>query len=219
MSFRHQLILASSSPRRQFLVREAGFTFELRKPDVEEDFPDTMPAEQVPLYLASKKADHFENLNENEVILTADTIVVINGQILNKPADRNEAIKMLSMLSGKTHHVYTGVCISSSEKRKLFSEETGVTFRNLNKQEIEYYVDNFKPFDKAGSYGAQECLPHGMDPCSPDEVAFLKKINKPDLYLDTLGSKGIAAIHEINGSYFNVMGLPIHRVYYELSRF
>jgi len=220
MNFKRHLILASSSPRRQFLVREAGFTFELRKPDVEEDFPETMPAEQVPLFLASKKADYFKSaIKENEVVLTADTIVVINGQILNKPADRKEAIKMLSTLSGKTHQVYTGVCISSVEKRKLFREETGVTFRHLNQQEIEYYVDNFKPFDKAGSYGAQECLPHGMDPCSPDETAFLEKINKPGLVETTMESKAIAAIDHISGSYFNVMGLPIHRVYYELHAF
>lgn len=215
MNFKHHLILASSSPRRQFLVREAGFTFDLRKPDVEEDFPLSMNAEDVPLFLASKKADFFKP-KDDEVILTADTIVVVNGKILNKPADRSEAISMLSTLSGKTHQVFTGVCITSSSKRKLFREETGVTFKQLKREEIEYYVDNFKPFDKAGSYGAQECLPPGINPCSPDEVAFLQKINKPDLYLDTFGSKGIAAIERINGSYFNVMGLPIHRVYHEL---
>jgi len=169
----------------------------------------------VPLFLANKKADFFQP-KENEVILTADTIVVIDGKILNKPADRNEAIAMLSTLSGKTHHVYTGVCIYSEGKKKLFREETGVTFRKLKKEEIEYYVDHFKPFDKAGSYGAQECLPAGMNPCSPDEVAFLASIKKPELYLDTLGTKGVAAISEINGSYFNVMGLPIHKVYDEL---
>lgn len=215
MNFKHHLILASSSPRRQFLVREAGFDFELRKPDVEEDFPATMPAEQVPLFLASKKADFFK-VDPNEVVLTADTIVVIDGSILNKPADKKEAVEMLSTLSGKTHNVYTGVCISTSTKRKLFREETGVTFRHLNLQEIEYYVDHFKPFDKAGSYGAQECLPPNINPCAPDEMAFLQKINKPGLYLDTFGTKGVSAIDHISGSYFNVMGLPIHRVYHEL---
>jgi septum formation protein len=215
MNFRHHLILASSSPRRQFLVREAGFSFDLRKPDVEEDFPSAMPSEVVPLYLASKKADFFD-LKEGEVVLTADTIVVINGAILNKPVSRNEAIKMLTLLSGNTHKVYTGVCIRSLKENILFREETGVAFRHLNKEEVEYYIDNFKPFDKAGSYGAQECLPHGINPCSPDEVAFLQKIEKPELYLDTFGSKGVAAIDHIDGSYFNVMGLPIHRVYYEL---
>ncbi len=218
MSFNHHLILASSSPRRQFLVRESGFTFDLRKPDVEEDFPASMPAEEVPLFLASKKAEFFK-AKDNEVVLTADTIVVIDGVILNKPADRNEAIQMLTTLSGKTHHVFTGVCISSATKRRLFREETGVTFRNLKREEIEYYVDNFKPFDKAGSYGAQECLPHGMNPCSPDEIAFMQKINKPNLGDTTIESKAVAAIQQINGSYFNVMGLPIHRVYYELIAF
>ena len=218
MNFRHHLILASSSPRRQFLVREAGFTFDVRTPDVEEDFPLSMSAEEVPLFLASKKADYFR-VGNDEVVLTADTIVVVNGTILNKPADRNEAIQMLTMLSGKTHHVFTGVCITSAKKRKLFREETGVTFKNLKREEIEYYIDHFKPYDKAGSYGAQECLPEGMDPCSPDEIAFLQKIGKPNLVDTTVESKAIAAIQQINGSYFNVMGLPIHRVYYELNAF
>ena len=199
-------------------MRESGFSFDTRKPDVEEDFPLSMPAEEVPLFLAEKKADFFE-IKGDEVVLTADTIVVINGSILNKPADRSEAIKMLTLLSGKTHQVFTGVCIASARKRKMFREETGVTFRHLSVQEIEYYIDHFKPFDKAGSYGAQECLPHGINPCSPDEVAFLQKIGKPDLYLDTFGSKGVAAIDHIKGSYFNVMGLPVHRVYYELNAF
>ena len=218
MNFRHQLILASSSPRRQFLVGEAGFVFTVLKPDVEEDFPLSMNAQDVPVFLASKKADFFKP-TDHQVILTADTIVVVDGEILNKPADRNEAIKMLTTLSGKTHQVFTGVCISSSTKRKIFMEETGVTFRKLKPEEIGYYVDNFKPFDKAGSYGAQECLPQGINPCSPDEVAFLAKIGKPGLADSTLESKAIAAIERINGSYFNVMGLPIHRVYHELNVF
>ena len=177
-----------------------------------------MPAEHVPLFLASKKADFF-TIKDDEVVLTADTIVVVNGSILNKPGNRDEAIKMLTLLSGKTHQVFTGVCLSSATKRKLFREETGVTFKHLNQQEIEYYVDNFRPFDKAGSYGAQECLPVGMNPCSPDEIAFLQMIGKPGLVETTLESKAIAAIQQINGSYFNVMGLPIHRVYYELNAF
>jgi septum formation protein len=218
MNFKHPLILASSSPRRQFLLREAGFAFDIKKPDVEEDFPLSMAAEQVPLFLASKKADFFGTA-DNEIVLTADTIVVIHGTILNKPADRDEAIRMLTTLSGQTHQVFTGVCISSAKKRKIFREETGVTFRHLTTADIEYYIDHFKPYDKAGSYGAQECLPHSMNPCSPDEIAFLEKISKPDLFESTLSSKAIAAIDHINGSYFNVMGLPIHRVYFELMRF
>lgn len=218
MNFKHHLILLSSSPRRQFLVREAGFTFGVQKPDVEEDFPSTMPSHDVPLFLAEKKADWYV-FKSDEVILTADTIVVVNGTILNKPSGRDEAIGMLSVLSGQTHQVFTGVCIKSATTKKLFREGTGVTFRNLKKEEIEYYVDNFKPFDKAGSYGAQECLPAGMNPCSPDEVAFLQLINRPELWKNTLESKAISAIQQINGSYFNVMGLPIHRVYHELMSF
>ncbi|RAV97838.1 Maf family nucleotide pyrophosphatase [Pseudochryseolinea flava] len=179
------LILASSSPRRQYLMKEAGFTFTVEKPDVEEDFPDTLPVDQVAKFLAAKKAEYFRPKIQNEIIVTADTVVVLGKTILNKPFDRSEAIKMLSSLSGKTHLVITGVCIVSKEKEESFDDTTEVTFKTLTQAEIEFYVDNYKPYDKAGAYGAQDWI-------------------------------GMVAIEKITGSYFNVMGLPIHRVHQHL---
>ncbi|MBL0743772.1 Maf family nucleotide pyrophosphatase [Chryseolinea lacunae] len=181
------LVLASSSPRRQYLMKEAGFTFTLEKPDVEETFPDSLPVEQVARYLAEKKAEYFRPTMKDEIIVTADTVVIINNTIINKPQDRAEAIGMLTMLSGKTHRVMTGVCIISKEKEQTFDDTTEVTFQTLTPEEIAYYVDHHKPYDKAGAYGAQDWI-------------------------------GMVAIEKIVGSYFNVMGLPIHKVYQYLSR-
>ncbi|WKZ58180.1 MAG: Maf family nucleotide pyrophosphatase [Cyclobacteriaceae bacterium] len=183
---KHPLVLASSSPRRQYLMREAGFTFTVEKPDVEESFPEELPVEQVARYLANKKAEYFRKELHNQIIVTADTVVILDGEIMNKPADRKEAITMLSRLSGKTHLVMTGVCILSAEREESFDDTTEVTFRNLKQEEIEFYVDQYKPYDKAGAYGAQDFI-------------------------------GMIAIEEIKGSYFNVMGLPIHKVYEHLK--
>jgi septum formation protein len=180
------LILASSSPRRQYLMKEAGFTFTVEKPDVEESFPTEMPVDQVAKYLAEKKAEYFRPEIKEEIIVTADTVVILEGKILNKPQDRNEAIAMLTALSGKTHLVMTGVSIVSKEKEESFDDTTEVTFVKLSTQQIEYYVDNYKPYDKAGAYGAQDWI-------------------------------GMIAIEKIKGSYFNVMGLPIHKVYQHLT--
>lgn len=182
MKLSRPLILASSSPRRQYLMKEAGFAFSVEKPDVEESFPAALPVEQVASYLASKKAEYFRPKLGNEIIVTADTVVILGGQILNKPQDRNEAIEMLTSLSGLTHLVMTGVCILSKEKEETFDDTTEVTFKKLSKSEIEFYVDHYKPYDKAGAYGAQDWI-------------------------------GMVAIEKIVGSYFNVMGLPIHKVY------
>lgn len=182
----HPLVLASSSPRRQYLMREAGFDFTVEKPDVEESFPEELPVEQVARYLANKKAEYFRKDLPNQIIVTADTVVILDGEIMNKPADRNEAIAMLSRLSGKTHLVMTGVCILSTEKEESFDDTTEVTFRKLTQEEIEFYVDQYKPYDKAGAYGAQDFI-------------------------------GMIAIEKIKGSYFNVMGLPIHKVYEHLK--
>jgi septum formation protein len=179
------LILASSSPRRQYLMKEAGFIFTTEKPDVEEDFPEALPVEQVAKYLAAKKAEFFRPKINDEIIVTADTVVILKGSIMNKPATRSEAIDMLSRLSGNTHLVMTGVCIVSKEKEESFDDTTEVTFKKLTLPEIEFYVDNYKPYDKAGAYGAQDWI-------------------------------GMVAIEKISGSYFNVMGLPIHRVHQHL---
>lgn len=185
MNVSRQLILASSSPRRQFLMKESGFDFVVRKPDVEEDFPATMPVENVASFLAKKKAEFFRPSITEEIVVTADTVVILDQRILNKPADREEAIEMLSTLSGRTHTVITGVCVLSREKELVFDDRTEVTFKSLTRDEIEFYVDVYKPFDKAGAYGAQDWI-------------------------------GMVAVERINGSYFNVMGLPVHRVYQEL---
>lgn len=186
MAIQRSIILASSSPRRQYLMKEAGFTFTVEKPDVEEDFPATLPAEQVARYLAAKKAEYFRPKMHDEIIVTADTVVILNGTIMNKPQDRAEALKMLSDLSGQTHTVMTGVCILSKEREDTFDDTTEVTFVKLTPSEIEFYVDSYKPFDKAGAYGAQDWI-------------------------------GMVAIEKITGSYFNVMGLPIHKVYQHLK--
>jgi len=180
------LILASSSPRRQYLLKEAGFEFRIEKPDVEESWPAELPIHQVARYLAEKKAEYFRPTMKEEVIVAADTVVIIDNQIINKPGDRTEAISMLSALSGRTHTVMTGVCIISREREESFDETTLVTFQHLTQDEIAHYVDNFRPYDKAGAYGAQDWI-------------------------------GMVAIQRIEGSYFNVMGLPIHLVYQHLK--
>lgn len=188
MNLNRPIILASSSPRRQYLMREAGFDFTVEKPDVEESFPVTLPVEQVARYLALKKAEYFRRNLQQEVVVTADTVVILGNNIMNKPLSRDEAIQMLTNLSGNTHLVMTGVCILSIEKEESFDDTTEVTFKTLTPAEIEFYVDTYKPYDKAGAYGAQDWI-------------------------------GMVAINKIVGSYFNVMGLPIHRVYTELEKF
>jgi septum formation protein len=185
MTFNRPLILGSTSPRRQYLMREVGFSFTIEKPDVEESFPPDLPVEDVAKYLATKKAEYFRPSITDQVVVTADTVVIINNYILNKPQDRLEAIEMLTVLSGKTHRVMTGVCIISAEKEESFNDTTEVTFKALTRTEIEFYVDTYKPYDKAGAYGAQDWI-------------------------------GMVAIEKIQGSYFNVMGLPIHKVHQHL---
>lgn len=185
MNFKRPLILASSSPRRQYLMKEAGFQFSIEKPEGDESFPETLPVDHVARYLALKKAEYFRKEIQHQVVVTADTVVILENQILNKPQNRDEAIAMLEKLSGKTHCVMTGVCILSAEKEESFDDTTEVTFKKLSREEIEFYIDNYKPYDKAGAYGAQDFI-------------------------------GMIAIEKIVGSYFNVMGLPIHQVYTQL---
>lgn len=224
MNLKHPLILASSSPRRQFLMKEAGFVFTIEKPGEDESFSPSMPVNEVPKYLAEKKAKSIEHkLKGDEVILTSDTVVILDGQIMNKPIDRADAIAMLTQLSGKTHTVITAVCLLSQSKMDCFDDSTKVTFKDLSEDEISYYVDQYKPFDKAGAYGAQECLPDGVNPCSQEDLSFLKSINKLGLvdktFTKTESGMGMVAINKIEGSYFTVMGLPMHKVYTHLQQF
>ena len=188
LKLNNPLILASNSPRRKQLMHDIGFEFIVKTKETDESFSENIPLIEVPIYLAEKKANAFKNELKNEIIITADTVVIIGDEILNKPADEKEAFEMLSLLSGRKHEVITGVCLLSENKKVLFSDLTEVFFKVLSKQEIIFYINKYKPFDKAGSYGAQEWM-------------------------------GMVAIEKIIGSYFNVMGLPVHKVYEELIKF
>ena len=185
-----RLILASQSPRRRQLLADAGIEFVLApRFECEESFPDTMPAAEVAEYLSSLKSEAYpEPLGTNDILLTADTVVIACNRILGKPADRAEAIEMITMLSGRDHEVVTGVTLRSAECVKSFSVVSKVRFRTLLQEEIEYYVDTYRPYDKAGSYGIQEWI-------------------------------GYVGIEGIEGSFYNVMGLPVQRLYSELNDF
>jgi len=154
-----KIILASKSPRRQELLKNIGLEFEVRTKDVEETYPEQLKNQEVAVFLADKKASGFESdLKKNEIIITSDTIVCIEGVVLNKPKDFDEALTMLTFLTGKMHVVHTGVCILSTEKKELFYSSTNVYFKNLTKDELKYYINTCKPYDKAGSYGVQEWM-------------------------------------------------------------
>ena len=183
------MLLASKSPRRQYLLKELGLDFEVRTKDVDESFPEQLRAAEIPLYLCEKKAEAFdEELTENTIVITADTIVWVNGQVLNKPDNYDDAVRMLQLLSGKMHEVYTGVCLKSKHKTTSFVALTKVYFKELSLEEIEFYITNYNPYDKAGAYGAQEWI-------------------------------GYIAVDRIEGTYFNVMGLPLRELYEAFLKF
>lgn len=185
----YNIILASQSPRRHQMLKELGLDFKIQTKDVEEVYPDNLKGEEIPVYLAKLKGEAFVlDMNEKELVITADTIVCVDDMVLGKPKDRDDAVKMLKTLSGRSHQVISGVCLKSKEKEATFSTTTHVHFKELSLEEIEYYIDNYKPFDKAGAYGIQEWI-------------------------------GFVGIDGIEGSYFNVVGLPIQRLYQELSKF
>ncbi len=186
----YRLILASQSPRRRQLLADAGIEFELApRFECEESFSEDMPAIEVAEYLSKLKSEAYpQPLAERDILLTADTVVIAENRILGKPADRAEAIKMITMLSGHEHEVVTGVTLRTAERVKSFSVVSKVYFRELSAEEIEYYVDNYRPYDKAGSYGIQEWI-------------------------------GYVGIEGIEGSFYNVMGLPVQRLYCELNGF
>jgi len=187
MHFKHPLLLASGSPRRRQLLAEAGFVFSLKMKSVPEDFAPGLPPAEVPVMLARRKAEALREELTDEVVLAADTVVVVDGDILNKPADEAEAFAMLHRLSGRMHQVITGVCLLSREKVVTLADLTEVYFRPLTDEEITHYVRQYRPYDKAGAYGVQEWI-------------------------------GMVGIEKMVGSYFNVMGLPVHRVYEELMK-
>ena len=186
---KYELILASKSPRRQQLLSDLGLKFRVQSMDIPEVFPEGLGMTEVPVYLAELKAEAFRPLlKKNQLVITADTIVWLDGKVLNKPADYAEGFQMLRNLSGKKHQVITGVCLLSSEKKISFYASTDVWFKDLSQEEIQFYLENYHPYDKAGAYGIQEWI-------------------------------GYIGINHIEGSFFNVMGLPIQSLYEHLKNF
>ena len=189
MTKEHHIILASNSPRRKELLAGLGLPFEVRVlQDIDESYPDNLPVSEVALYIAGKKADAYRaSLADDELVITADTVVIVGDEILGKPADEADAERMLRLISGRTHQVTTGVCMLSRETERRFAVTTDVTFKPLSDDEIRYYITHYKPFDKAGAYGIQEWI----------------------------GYIGVTGLH---GSYYNVMGLPVQRIYETLQQ-
>lgn len=186
---KYKVILASGSPRRRELMAGLGVNYEVRiLPDVDESYPDTLQGEEISLYIAKEKADaYIPMMQPDELIITADTIVWLDGKVLGKPRDREDALQMLRTMSGRTHKVFTGVCITTTDWQRSFTAQTEVRFATLSEDEIIYYVDNFKPMDKAGAYGVQEWI-------------------------------GFIGVENISGSYYNIMGLPVQKLYRELLK-
>lgn len=185
----YEIILASKSPRRQQLLSDLGIKFRVQSMDIPEVFPEGLTMTEVPVYLAELKASAFlPHLKPGQLVITADTIVWLDGKVLNKPADYADGFRMLKDLSGKKHQVLTGVCLLSAEKKISFYALTDVWFKQLSDDEIRYYLETYRPYDKAGAYGIQEWI-------------------------------GYIGIHRIEGSFFNVMGLPVQNLYEHLKAF
>ncbi len=185
-----RIILGSQSPRRQHLLKELGISFKVEVVNgIDETYPKDLYYDDIPIYLAVHKAQYYKNrLDRSTILITADTIVWLENEVINKPNDYDEAVTMLKKLSGKKHEVLTGICLKSNAKEVSFCSKTLVYFRKLTDTEIRYYVDNYKPYDKAGAYGIQEWI-------------------------------GYTGVEKIDGSYFNVMGLPVQELYLKLSEF
>ena len=187
---KYHIILASKSPRRQELLRGMGVEFSILTKETDESFPTEMPLDEVPKYLSLQKSLAFndDELPADYLLITSDTVVICEGEILGKPKDREDATRMLQLLSGKTHHVVTGVTVRSAEKTESFAVRSNVTFAQLDAEEIDYYIEHCKPFDKAGAYGIQEWI-------------------------------GYVGISGLEGSFYNVMGLPTRKLYQCLKGF
>ena len=183
-----KIVLASNSPRRKELLAGLGLPFEVRVlQDIDESYPDVLPVTEVALYIAGKKADAYRRtLADDELVITADTVVIVDDEILGKPTDEDDAARMLRAISGRTHQVTTGVCLISRETERRFAVTTDVTFKVLTDEEIYYYITRYRPFDKAGAYGIQEWI-------------------------------GYIGVTGLRGSYYNVMGLPVQRIYEALK--
>ena len=184
----YQIVLASNSPRRQELLKGLDIPFTVRvKEDISEDYPHDLPVDQIPRFIAKKKAAAYD-IGDNELLITADTVVVLDREVMGKPHNASDAKRMLRALSGYTHQVVTGVCLTTRQRQRAFTTVTDVTFKELSDEEIDYYVTHYHPFDKAGAYGVQEWI-------------------------------GYIGVTKLQGGYFNVMGLPVQRIYQELKRF
>ena len=181
----YNVILASGSPRRQQFFRDLDIDFSIQLKEIEEIYPENLKGVAITDYLSNLKSDAFSTLNDNDLLITSDTIVWLEGKALGKPKDAKDAFTMLRAMSGKKHEVITSVCLKSNSFQKIINDITIVTFKKLSDDEIHYYINNYKPFDKAGAYGIQEWI-------------------------------GFIGINKIEGSYFNVVGLPVHKLYKEL---
>jgi septum formation protein len=187
---KHHIILSSNSPRRRELLSGLDLDFDIYVlKGIDESYPDGLQIDEIPIYISKEKSAAYKNIiRENDILITADTVVVVDEEILGKPKDAVDAHRMLCEISGRTHQVITGVCLTSVDKQVCFSVKTDVTFKELTEEEINYYIEKYKPYDKAGAYGIQEWI-------------------------------GYIGVTGINGSYFNVMGLPVQRIYKELNAF
>lgn len=187
---KRKIILASKSPRRSQLLGQAGFHFTVRTREVEEDYPEELPAVDVAPFLAEKKATACSDFLETEedILLASDSVVILDNKIYGKPTDRDDAKRILSELSGRVHEVITGICLLSKSKKRVFHAVSRVHFIPLSEAEIDYYIDEYQPYDKAGAYAIQEWI-------------------------------GLCKISKIEGTYTNIMGLPMEAVYRELMEF
>ena len=181
----YNVILASGSPRRQQFFRDLDIDFSIQLKEIEEIYPENLKGAAITDYLSNLKSDAFSTLNDKDLLITSDTIVWLEGKALGKPKDAKDAFTMLRAMSGKKHEVITSVCLKTTSFQKIINDITSVTFKELSDDEIHYYINNYKPFDKAGAYGIQEWI-------------------------------GFIGIDKIEGSYFNVVGLPVHKLYKEL---
>lgn len=186
---KYHIVLASNSPRRRELLSGLGIVYEVKTlPDINESYPETLVGEEIPLYISQEKAAAYRRVMQpDDLIITADTIVWLDGRVLGKPHDAAQACEMLRVLSGREHQVITGVTLTTRDFTKSFAVTSEVEFAALSQEEIDYYVENYHPLDKAGAYGVQEWI-------------------------------GFIGVRRLSGSYFNVMGLPVQRLYQELKK-